>query len=106
MIMMGEKKRVRLTPGARHFYRMVIALVVFVAVAAGVPQVYQAVASDGSESRITTVTVERGDTVWDIAGRYAGPGLDIREMVFKIQELNGLDGKYIQPGQTLKIPAH
>lgn len=103
---MVRKKRIRLNPVAARFYRIVIALVVFLGVAGGAPQVYQALASGTSQAKVTEVIVERGDTLWDIAGRYAKPGEDIRAKVFKIQELNGFTGKYLQPGQTLRIPAH
>lgn len=50
------------------------------------------------------VTVAQGDTVWDIAGRYADSDVDIREAVFRISRANSLKDQKIFPGQVLKIP--
>jgi nucleoid-associated protein YgaU len=50
------------------------------------------------------VTVQPGDTLWDIAAaRY--PGADAREKVFEIEQLNGLAGPAIQAGERLRVPA-
>ncbi|NEK86757.1 LysM peptidoglycan-binding domain-containing protein [Blastococcus saxobsidens] len=51
----------------------------------------------------SSVTVERGDTLWSIAGSVAGER-DVREVVDRIQELNGLDSAAIEPGQVLHLP--
>ncbi len=48
--------------------------------------------------------VSTGETLWDIATGYAGPGEDVRRIVFEIQRANGLDGSLIVPGQVLVIP--
>lgn len=51
-----------------------------------------------------TVTVAPGDTLWDIAGsRY--PDADVRQTVYEIEQLNGLSGPAIRPGQHLRLPA-
>ncbi len=52
----------------------------------------------------TEYVVDAGDTVWDIARASAPQGTDPREAVVVIQELNGLDGGIIHPGQVLLIP--
>ncbi len=50
------------------------------------------------------VTVEPGDTLWGIASsRY--PDADVRQKVFEIEQLNGLNGPTIMPGQRLRVPA-
>ena len=52
-----------------------------------------------------TVYVKSGDTVWQIAGKYATPKDDVREIVFEIKRLNKLDNNaHVYPGQLLKIP--
>jgi LysM repeat protein len=48
--------------------------------------------------------VAAGDTLWDIAAAHTDPGEDVRKTVFRIREINDLDGSIILPGQELAIP--
>lgn len=50
-----------------------------------------------------TVTVGAGETVWDLAERYAPEGIDRRAYVDAILELNGLRGAPLA-GERLKLP--
>lgn len=50
------------------------------------------------------VSVESGDTLWGIAGRVA-PGVDRRETVRRIVELNALPGALLDAGQRIAVPA-
>lgn len=53
----------------------------------------------------TTVTVQPGQTLWEIAGRVAAGG-DVRATVDRIAELNGLTSAGdVQAGQRLLVPA-
>lgn len=49
------------------------------------------------------VSVEEGDTLWEIAGD-AAPDGGIREMVHRIIELNALPGPELAVGQELAVP--
>lgn len=52
------------------------------------------------------IQVSSGDTVWTIAARNASKEEDIRELVYTIKTMNGLDqNALIYSGQTLKVPA-
>lgn len=51
-----------------------------------------------------THTVRSGDTLWDIAMVHAPQGSDVRNFVFDIKAVNGLETSNIQPGQVLQIP--
>ena len=51
----------------------------------------------------TSVVVRPGDTLWSIASAVA-EGADVRVVVDEIQELNGLSGSELVPGQTLRLP--
>ena len=51
-----------------------------------------------------TYVVAPGDTLWDIAGRVAGDE-DVRTVVARIRQINGLEGATIHPGQRLTVPA-
>lgn len=44
------------------------------------------------------------DTLWEIAAGVSAPGDDVRMVVAEIQELNGLSGGTIHPGQVLDLP--
>ncbi len=69
-----------------------------------------AVTSSGSASgtarqvRVQYVTVLPGDTLWNIAKDVA-PGVDPRDTVAQIVELNALQGSSLQAGQRLAVPA-
>lgn len=67
-------------------------------------------AGDGYEKHYvkmyTSVVVERGDTVWNIATEYVVPGYaTVTEVVEEVKFINGLDDAYsIQTGSLLIIP--
>ena len=52
-----------------------------------------------------THTVVSGDTLWDIAAQHAPEGADLRDVVFDVKRVNGLDSSTIQPGQVIRVPA-
>jgi len=49
--------------------------------------------------------VQSGDTLWAIAGTMAEPSEDVRSVIGRIKELNGLRSSSIQQGQVLLLPA-
>jgi hypothetical protein len=51
----------------------------------------------------SSVVVQPGDTLWSIAGDLGGEG-DVRALIDEIQELNGLSGADVVPGQVLQLP--
>lgn len=58
-----------------------------------------------TETTYAQHTVQTGETVWEIAGQYAGQQVKpFNEFVYQIQADNKLAGRYIQPGDTLVIP--
>lgn len=56
--------------------------------------------------KMTEVTVEPGDTLWNIAAAYLPAGRDIRDFIDEISASNHLHTPMIYPGQTLKIPVY
>jgi nucleoid-associated protein YgaU len=52
---------------------------------------------------VQSVVVQPGDTLWSIARGAAGTD-DVREVVDRIQQLNGLQGTVLIPGQVLELP--
>lgn len=53
---------------------------------------------------VSAHVVRQGDTVWQIAADVAGPGEDVRDVVARIEQINGLDGSDLQIGQRLVVP--
>ena len=77
-------------------------LLIFVAVWAGVR-----VAHAGTDASVYTghvYLVSSGDTLWDLAAREYGAGIDLRRAVYKIREANRLDGSAVAPGDRLTLP--
>ncbi|GEM_PF-764899 len=50
------------------------------------------------------VVVSPGDTLWTLAGPYRPAGMDIRNYVDMVAEINGVEHGIIQPGQLLVLP--
>jgi len=59
--------------------------------------------ASGEAAPALTHEVKAGDTLWQLAATYA-PDEDPRRFVFEVQELNGLDGGPLLPGQKLIVP--
>ena len=57
----------------------------------------------GTPEPVRVVEVQPGQTLYDVAGQVAKPG-HIREMVYRIEELNSLPSATISEGQKLAIP--
>jgi nucleoid-associated protein YgaU len=94
---------VRLTARAR---RLLTGLVVAAAIAAGA-WVGGLVASDEPALdlvRETSLVVQPGDTVWDIARSVAGDEQDVRAVVDAIERRNDLVAGRLVPGQVLVLP--
>ena len=51
----------------------------------------------------TSITVQPGQTLWSLAGRYAPEGSDPRAFIAEVTELNDLQG-VLQAGTRLKLP--
>ena len=97
------RSRVRLTRRAR---RLVLGLALFGAVALG--SLLGSLVSGGSGEAlnlvgVSSVVVQPGDTLWSIAQSVAD-GNDVRVVVDSIQELNGIEGSDLVPGQVLQVP--
>ncbi|WP_225754136.1 LysM peptidoglycan-binding domain-containing protein [Actinotalea sp. Marseille-Q4924] len=97
------------TAGALRLTRRGRAAVVLLAggLAAGGVLSAQAAAAGGPGGAVpvTAYVVEPGDTVWEIAEAVARPGQDVRDVVARIEDLNGLEGGQIHAGQRVVVPA-
>lgn len=48
-------------------------------------------------------TVEKGDTLWDIAEHFKPEGLNMSKYIYELREINGI-GADIYPGQVITVP--
>lgn len=55
--------------------------------------------------RTTTVRVDSGDSLWEIAARFPVDGLTTGETVDLIVELNDLKSVQVPAGSSLRVPA-
>ncbi len=99
----------RITKRGRVVLTLVIAVPIAIAALLGVVNggVFnggEAVASNHAGTALHYVTVQSGETLWQLAGEIA-PTADPREVVSDIVHLNQLSGSDIQAGQRLAIPA-
>lgn len=85
--------------------RVLVALVWMLMIGAAALLVATRSPAIDSGGATTTVRIEVGDTLWEIA-REVAPQADPREVVDAIVELNGLgSGGDIRPGDFVRVPA-
>lgn len=56
------------------------------------------------ELEVIEIKVISGDSLWSIAKEYTPDNIDIRETIYIVKKINGLETSVIYPGQSLKIP--
>jgi nucleoid-associated protein YgaU len=98
----SARRGVRLTRRAR-LLAAVLMLTLGVAIGSWVGPLLAGGSGDLRLAGVQSVVVQQGDTLWSIAGEAAGTD-DVREMVDRIQELNGLRSTLLVPGQVLQLP--
>lgn len=52
----------------------------------------------------TTICVEAGDTLWNLARTYGPKNQDVRMTVYQICKLNNVSAETLQAGQYITIP--
>jgi LysM repeat protein len=60
--------------------------------------------SGSGQQALTTVVVKQGQTLWQVA-QSVDPAGDPRDMVLRIEQINGLQSTRLVPGQSLLVPA-
>jgi nucleoid-associated protein YgaU len=96
------RRRVRLTRRAR-LLAVVLTLALGVAIGSWLGPLLGGGNGDLRLAGVQNVVVQPGDTLWSISSKVAGTA-DIRAVVQRIQEQNGLHGTDLVPGQVLQLP--
>jgi LysM repeat protein len=63
-------------------------------------------AKDNCETKLVSVSIEKGDTLWRLASRYAEKNIDIRDYINEVIAINELKTVNIKPGQILYFPQY
>ncbi|WP_226003188.1 LysM peptidoglycan-binding domain-containing protein [Paenibacillus sp. BJ-4] len=80
---------------------LILVIVVWIA-GAGVLTVFAA--PSVSKLEVTKLTVQPGDTLWQIAVKHKPERMDTRVYIEGIVRINGLEDRGVQAGQVLKLP--
>jgi LysM domain-containing protein len=94
-------------PHQVYWRRRVLALAIAVLLVVAAVTAGRAVRGGRTEpaGRIqTTVVVAAGETLWDIAARYAPAGRDLNTWVAEVADANGVDAQQLQPGTPVVVP--
>ena len=52
------------------------------------------------------VTVAAGDTVWEIAARYTVGRMDVRQIIYEMEQVNDVSYGNLQVGDVLLVPVY
>ncbi|MCL1982464.1 MAG: LysM peptidoglycan-binding domain-containing protein [Clostridiales bacterium] len=63
-------------------------------------------ASSMTEQAYIEITVQHGDTLWNIAKTYMPSSIDTRKLVYELCQLNGIAAHELKAGQVLVIPIY
>ena len=97
----------------RHHYRIVkpfrffifILISVMITVFAGYTIVNSRAEAAVADS-YAQVVIQENDNLWDLASMYNPDRTDIRDIVYEIYDINGIDANNIQPGQVIFVPVY
>ena len=105
----GDDQRLEVAPARPSTVRLtrrgrlvVLGLGLAATIGLGLAAASVSTANDHPE-QTRTITVQPGQTLWDISSRAAGGG-DVRSMMSHLEAINHLDSASLQAGQHLRIP--
>lgn len=77
--------------------------VLAVAVGFTLSSISGSVAGDAGPVELEYITVQAGDSLWDLASEHA-PGTDPRDWIAEVVMLNALQSVDLEPGQQIALP--
>lgn len=98
----------QLTPRYVFWLRRALVLAVLIGLLLAAVGAVRAATASGSDDLVArtnlTVVIAPGQTLWDLAERYAPEDRDLVDWADEIARFNGVDAQAIQPGTPLVIP--
>lgn len=110
--MVNLKRTILLEAGSAEVHRNLVFVLIFamllftIFLTAGYifsPSRSKAASMENSYKYYTSIEIQKGDTLWDIAQEYAADFASISDYVEELKELNGLGDDRIHAGQFLTI---
>ena len=89
----------------RGLRALLLGLLLVLVVGAVLVLLQEEVVSASGQQEVQSVVVQPGESLWEIADRFAPESADLRVVITELVELNGLQTKVLRPGQVLYIPA-
>ncbi|MCF0149854.1 MAG: LysM peptidoglycan-binding domain-containing protein [Firmicutes bacterium] len=97
-------KRYRIVNKFRFTAFVTVCILLLTVTAGSILGVFDARAAQPRE--FTTVTVQSGDTLWNLARVYGPEHADVRDVISDICRINEISDSCIHPGQVLLIPTN
>ena len=97
-----SRKTYRVKSKFRFTLAVAVAIILLVTISNSILGLNQA--SSLTKESFITIEVQPGDSLWNIACEYGPEHTDIRKTVSNICDINGIDGKNLVPGQSIKVP--
>ena len=97
-------KKYRIKSGFRFTIFITVLVIVAVLIVNAILGLSDASGLSEEKSEYIELTIEYGDTLWEIADTYMPDGMDLRECVYILCELNSITAGSIYPGQVILVP--
>lgn len=78
-------------------------MIVAIGIGFSISSISGSVAGDGGSVELDFITVQQGESLWELAGEYA-PGSDPRDWIAEIVMINALESIDLTPGQQIALP--
>lgn len=88
----------------RFITSIIILSLIFIVLSSVITQTF--ISKGLEKQKFVTVTVNSGDTLWELGKAYKPESEDVRYFIYKIKKTNDIASNYIYPGQELKIPVN
>lgn len=79
------------------------AMIVAVGIGFSISSISGSVAGDGGPVELDYITVQQGDSLWQLANEYA-PRSDPRDWIAEVVIINALQSIDLTPGQQIALP--
>jgi len=92
------KKRIRITNKRRFTFFCMTLVFLFCCGFSSVKQ------KEEPQQQVISIFVKPGDTLWELATENNPNNMDVRRLIYDIQQLNELDGTHLSVGDEILIP--